>query len=178
MRFTPLLALLIALPAGAQDIPAQAAVGQCYSACATTLYAANFRTELSITSDRQRYWWKEITWGEYKTYTCSNIQNLVTEADICHAGCRDVEAAYGSVNSQAENIFVLVLDQEIGPILATGLHTDDYRSRPILGTPQFTLACNRLFGEVAGAQSSSITKLLGQVEQQQAKSEPEALVQP
>ena len=137
-RFTFLLALLIALPATAQDIPARAAVGKCYSACATTLYAANFRTELAVEADRQLYWWDAITWNEYKTYTCSNVQNLWIEADICYAGCRDVEAGYGSVNSAAESIFVSVFQQEISEIRPTGLYSD-YRSRPHTGNTSIYL---------------------------------------
>ena len=176
MRLTPLLALLIALPATAQDIPAQAAVGQCYSACITTVLTGQERVETAIGRYDELVYWNAVTLAEGKNLSCASLQGLAIEANVCYAGCRDVEAGYGSVNSQAENIVNGLLQRE-GPLHRSGLYPDD-RPHPRVGTPQFTAACNRLFGTAAGAQSSSITKLLGQAKNKQAEEMPEALIQP
>ena len=163
VRFTPLLALLIVLPATAQDIPAQAAVGQCYSACATTLYAANERVQVATERNRQLFWWNIINQNEFQTSYCVAYQNLVIEADICYAGCRDVEAGYGAVDSLAEGIFVPELFAQASWIQQSGLYPSN-QPYPAQGTAQFTSACNTFLGIATDALSRSVVKSTQQVD--------------
>ena len=166
MRLTPMLALLITLPATAQDIPAQAAVGQCYSACATTIFTGQERVEVAIGRYDQLIYWNALTQAQGKELACGALQGLALEASICRASCRDVEAGYGSVNSQAENIFVNAGGGP-DPLHTSGLFPND-RTHPRAGTPQFTAACNRLIGVSTDPLLQSIAKPPQQAENNDA----------
>ena len=165
-RFTSLLALLIVLPASAQDIPAKAAVGQCFSACATTLYASSDRAVIAVERNRELLWWDLLTTNEFQNLFCGISQNLAIEADICHAGCNDVKDGYGlgwRDLTRAESIFILELNETKKWLKQSGLYPD-YLSRPKLGTPQFTAACKTFLRIDTDPLSSSVAKSLQQAD--------------
>ena len=161
MRFTPLLALLIALPAAAQDIPARAAVGQCFSACATNLYASDDRVQISVERNRELLWWGIIDQNQFKTAYCVASQNLLIEAEICRFSCLDVKYGYGGqtgdVESLAESAYDIETIEAAQWISSSGLYPN-YVSKPRPGTPQFNLACNRFLRVATDTRSLSVSK--------------------
>ena len=142
------LFILAPIPASAQTLTTlqqgRAAVGQCYATCATRAYLAADRLELSDERDREALWYGLLTRQEYRGLHCEGVQKVLIEIDVCTASCRDLEAAYGPVQSEAERILLHELADAKNEIRAIGLYTD-YINHPDEDTPEFEAACNRLY---------------------------------
>lgn len=115
-----------------------------------------------------------------ETAICSLAQDHVRNLDGCHAGCLDVEAAYGvrAHSSLARNRFQELLNAERDALQQVGLW-QDYRRTPTAGSA-FDLACDRYWNEgSAGAGISRIAALPERVRAtaQQLARQPQKLLE-
>lgn len=163
-------AALGAMTAGAQNLDKQeegrVAVGQCYAACmdkalqsALATQENSMRlTELLISDD-----FFQLTDDSrdefirlYRLDVCLLVQNHIRGLDACHAGCVDVERAYGVGGTNARSRFYGLLRAERQALQDVGLW-QDYRTFPVFGSGGFEDACERLYENaavVAPAQAS------------------------
>ncbi|MCY3623254.1 MAG: hypothetical protein OXH68_16290 [Gammaproteobacteria bacterium] len=164
------LAVVAAVTADAQNLSrtgeGQVVVGQCYAACmdkafksaATTQEKSTRLTELMISDD-----FFQLTDESqddfialYRLDVCLLAQNHVRGIDACHAGCIDMELAYGVSRSNARSRFSGLLRDDRKALQDAGLW-QDYRTFPVFGSYAFEDACERLYENgavVAEAQAS------------------------
>ena len=133
----------------------RAAVGMCYATCMATsqrtalaLYERVDRLTDLLISDE----YFELTVASRdelvaleETAICSLAQDHVRGLDGCHAGCVDVETAYGVTSSQARDRFRQVLANERNALTQVGLWRDFQRT-PSAGQ-DFAIACDRYWNE-------------------------------
>ena len=118
----------------------QAAVGSCYSACMDQLQEHTDRIADMVLN----YASSGAAVEDVQSFACSSTQQLLVHGDTCAAGCRDVEMAYGSVDSEAESIFNRAFAEAKSQAQATGLYTDDH-TYPSYESVNFELACESMF---------------------------------
>ncbi|MDE0040384.1 MAG: hypothetical protein OXU77_22900, partial [Gammaproteobacteria bacterium] len=164
------LAVFAAVTAGAQNLSrageGQVVVGQCYAACvdkafksaATTQQKSTRLTELMISDDffQLTDQSQDDFIALYRLDVCLLAQNHVRGVDACHAGCIDMELAYGVTGSNARSRFHGLLRDDRKALQDAGLW-QDYRTFPVFGSYEFEDACERLYGNgavVAEAQAS------------------------
>ncbi len=155
--------LLAAPPAAAQNLgvasEGRAAIGACYAQCLAS--AQQGSRALSAKFDRLT---DLLISDEYHALDepsqdnlvvleersiCAVAQDNVRTNDGCHAGCVDIERAYGVNAATARDRFLYVLRTERRPLLDAGLWRD-YRTSPASGQA-FVAACNEYWGADAAA---------------------------
>ena len=158
MKTTALVALatLFILPAYAVELTkreeGRALVSQCYMRCGfdalslEAAYEANYTAKLQIFNDivgRSARSGVDLT--QYPLYDellqdtqqggCRLVQSAANSADLCDAGCRDLEQVYGNVNSWAKTRFRYHFNEAKAKLKAVGLWSNykDWppRRRPI-----------------------------------------------
>ena len=164
------VAMFAAATTGAQNLSkageGQVAVGQCYAACmnkafqsATATQEKSTRlTELMISDDffQLTDQSQDDFIALYRLDVCLLAQNHVRGVDACHAGCIDMELAYGVSGSNARSRFYGLLRADRKALQDAGLW-QDYRTFPVFGSYDFEDACDRLYENaavVAEAQAS------------------------
>ena len=164
------LTVFIAVTTGAQNLSrtgeGQVVVGQCYAACvdkafksaATTQQKSTRLTELMISDDffQLTDQSQDDFIALYRLDVCLLAQNHVRGVDACHAGCIDMELAYGVTGSNARSRFHGLLRDDRKALQDAGLW-QDYRTFPVFGSYEFEDACERLYENgavVAEAQAS------------------------
>ncbi|MCY3838256.1 MAG: hypothetical protein OXH09_06380 [Gammaproteobacteria bacterium] len=164
------LAVSTALTTGAQNLSrtgeGQVVVGQCYAACvdkafksaATTQQKSTRLTELMISDDffQLTDQSQDDFIALYRLDVCLLAQNHIRGVDACHAGCIDMELAYGVSGSNARSRFYGLLRDDRKALQDAGLW-QDYRTFPVFGSYDFEDACERLYENgavVAEAQAS------------------------
>ena len=148
VRYLPTL-LILTGTASAQCLPedplsvaetGQAAVGSCYSACMARLQEHTDRIADTVLN----YASSGASVEDVESFACASRQQLLVHGDACAAGCRDVETAYGSIDSEAETIFNQAFTEAKSEAQATGLYTDAH-TYPSYESVSFELACESVF---------------------------------
>ena len=136
-------------------------VSQCFTQCAlevSDLEAAHFDAYLSLTGQfldllgrafRSGYDVSTLPeadeiLGDIKHVGCSLAQREMNVADLCQAGCRDLEQVYGTQSSYARVRFYYHFNEAKAALKKTGLWTD-YRNWPREDEDEyeFERACDR-----------------------------------
>ena len=82
--------------------------------------------------------------AEARRRICGGDQRILLVTDMCQAGCRDLEAVYGTTRSWAKTRFVYHFNEFKANMAAAGLWTT-YRDYPRPGY-EFDLACDNYLG--------------------------------
>lgn len=157
------LSLAAALPAAAQNLgvasEGRAALGACYAQCLAS--AQQGARALSAKFDRLTDLLISDEYHALNTESqdnlvvleersiCATAQDNVRGNDGCHAGCVDIERAYGVNAATARDRFLHVLRTDRRPLLDAGLWRD-YRTSPASGQA-FVAACDRYWQSDAAA---------------------------
>ncbi len=136
------------------------AIGQCYSTCAdrsfrstgSVLHQLNEAASLILNSPPEvTIETLEALFESEKQLICGLLQEHIRSMDACHAGCVDMETAYGARTSQARNRYRYIFDAETKLLQSYGLWIN--YSTPV-GLAASQRACDQFFGTASQGPSS------------------------